>query len=50
MTWLRRWLNRSIVTLNSTFQLLDIYKIDLGSRVVLLYSQHFHNNFTTNLM
>ena len=26
MTWRMRWLNRSVATINATFQLLDIYR------------------------
>ena len=26
MTWKMRWLNRSIATINATFQLLNIYR------------------------
>ena len=29
MTWRMRWLNRSIITINATFQLLYIYNIKI---------------------
>ena len=29
MTWRMRWLNRSIITINTTFQLLYIYNIKI---------------------